>query len=44
MHHKGKKSAHLFNGSSGLDSARKESTSYANDSLDIPVIGSDPEG
>ncbi len=26
---KGKKSAHLFNGSSGLDSARKDSTSLA---------------
>jgi len=44
MQQEGKKGAHLFNGSSELDSAGKESISYANDSLDIPVIGSDPEG
>jgi hypothetical protein len=41
---KGKKSAHLFNGSPGLDSAGKESISHANDFLDIPLIGRDPEG
>jgi len=41
---KGKKECASFYGSSGLDSAGKESTSYANDFLDIPVIGSDPQG
>jgi hypothetical protein len=40
---KGKKECASFYGSSGLDSAGKESTSYANNFLDIPVIGLTPK-
>jgi len=41
---KGKKECASFYGSSGLDSAGKESILYANNPLDIPVIEPDPGG